>query len=231
VASTKPKILLIEGKRADQPAFYTGLIRKDYQVDIAPSGKAALVYLTTSEPKLVVVNAASMRVNGRRICQSIHEKAANTPIVLIVDQNTENIASIDANVVLSLPFTLQKLINRIRPLLPGDMTDVMQVGPLCLDLKQRWLRCDDRQSRLTPHLLLLMRTLMETPGVVIEREALFRKVWETDYTGDTRSLDVHISWLRQALEDDPRHPRFIKTVRGVGYRLDIEDAHPPRMTE
>jgi DNA-binding response OmpR family regulator len=231
LVSTKPKILLIEGKRADQPAFYTGLVRKDYQVDIAPSGKAALVHLSANEPMLVVVNAASMRVNGRRICQAVRENAKGIPIVLIVDQNTDNAASIDADVILALPFTLQKLINRIRPFLPAEQTDVLQVGQLKLDLKQRWLRTGDRQARLTPHLMLLMRVLMEKPGVVIERENLFRQVWETDYTGDTRSLDVHISWLRQALEEDPRHPKFIKTVRGLGYRLDVEDVFPPKNKE
>ena len=66
---------------------------------------------------------------------------------------------------------------------------------------------------------------MERPGEVIDRTELFQAVWETEYTGDTRTLDVHISWLRQALEDDPRHPRYIKTVRGVGYRLDINSEY------
>jgi DNA-binding response OmpR family regulator len=63
---------------------------------------------------------------------------------------------------------------------------------------------------------------MEHAGEVIERKELFRMVWETDYAGDTRTLDVHISWLRQAMEEDPRNPRYIKTVRGEGYRLDID---------
>jgi DNA-binding response OmpR family regulator len=63
---------------------------------------------------------------------------------------------------------------------------------------------------------------MEHPGEILEREQLFRQVWHTEYTGDTRTLDVHISWLRYALEEDPRHPVLIKTVRGVGYRLDVE---------
>ena len=69
---------------------------------------------------------------------------------------------------------------------------------------------------------MLLKALMDRPGEVIDRQELFRMVWETGYTGDTRTLDVHISWLRQAMEEDPRHPRFIKTVRGVGYRLDVE---------
>jgi DNA-binding response OmpR family regulator len=62
---------------------------------------------------------------------------------------------------------------------------------------------------------------MRHPGEVVDRERLFREAWNTEYTGDTRTLDVHISWLRRAIEDDPRHPRYLKTIRGVGYRLDV----------
>ena len=62
---------------------------------------------------------------------------------------------------------------------------------------------------------------MRRHGEVVQREELFRKVWNTEYTGDTRTLDVHISWLRQAIEQDPRNPEYLKTIRGVGYRLDV----------
>jgi DNA-binding response OmpR family regulator len=82
------------------------------------------------------------------------------------------------------------------------------------------VRCLDKEERLTPRLIQLLKTLMEHPGEVIEREKLFSEVWRTEYTGDTRTLDVHISWLRQAIEEDPRNPRYLKTIRGVGYRLD-----------
>jgi len=80
-----------------------------------------------------------------------------------------------------------------------------------------------RQTSLTPRLVTLLRILMEHPGEVIEREAIFRQVWDTAYTEDTRTLDVHISWLRRAVEIDIRNPRYIKTIRGVGYRLDSEE--------
>ena len=79
---------------------------------------------------------------------------------------------------------------------------------------------------LTPRLVELLKALMAQPGEVIDRTVLFSKVWETEYTDDTRTLDVHISWLRQILEDDPRHPRYIKTLRGVGYRLDVDELKP-----
>jgi DNA-binding response OmpR family regulator len=68
---------------------------------------------------------------------------------------------------------------------------------------------------------------MRHPGEVLQREELFKKIWETDYLGDLRSLDVHISWLRQAVEEDPRKPRYIQTERGIGYRLEIEKPKRP----
>jgi DNA-binding response OmpR family regulator len=149
------------------------------------------------------------------------------PIVLIVDGQAEQPEHIEADILLSLPFTLQKLLNRIKPFLPVVQKNVFAVGPFQLDAEQRWVRCGEKQTMLTPRLVTLLTALMERPGEVIEREALFCQVWDTEYTGDTRTLDVHISWLRQALEEDPRHPRYIKTVRGAGYRLDVsEDSFP-----
>jgi DNA-binding response OmpR family regulator len=78
-----------------------------------------------------------------------------------------------------------------------------------------------KSTKLTPRLVTLLQMLMEHHGEVVERETLFKKVWETNYTGDTRTLDVHISWLRRAIELDPEKPKFLKTIRGVGYRLDV----------
>jgi len=120
-----------------------------------------------------------------------------------------------------LPFTAQKLVNRIKPLLPGDGKNMVHAGPLKLDLDKRRVRCLNKSSKLTPRLIALLRLLMDKHGEVVERDALFKKVWETNYTGDTRTLDVHISWLRQAIEIDPDNPKFLKTIRGVGYRLDV----------
>ena len=85
------------------------------------------------------------------------------------------------------------------------------------------MRVGYRQTSLTPRLVILLRILMEHPGEVMEREALFRQAWDTAYTEDTRTLDVHISWLRRAVEIDYRVPKFIKTIRGVGYRLDADE--------
>lgn len=221
-------ILLIEGKRSDGPSFLAGLVKKGFRVDSVPSGNAALRHLLSNRPSVVVVNAASMRTSGKRICQSIRQAAPGVPVILILDQNADKGERVDAEVTLNLPFTLQKLINRIRPLLPLEKKDVLRSGDVQLDVEQRLVICNGRQTRLTPRLVTLLQVLMENPGAVIEREALFRRVWDTEYAGDTRTLDVHISWLREAIEEDPRHPRYLKTVRGVGYRLDISSEMPTR---
>lgn len=221
----KAKILLIEGKRADRPSFVTGLTRKGYQVESVTNGSEALARLEPFSPDLIIINAASMRTSGKRICQSIRAHSRNMHIVLIKEaSNVDSIEKEDlADVVLILPFTLQKLMNRIRPLLPSEQKDLLQVGRLQLDPVQRWVRIGTHQTSLTPRLVTLLKILMEHPGQVIEREYLFRTVWDTAYTEDTRTLDVHVSWLRRAIEDDPRSPRYIKTIRSVGYRLDMED--------
>jgi DNA-binding response OmpR family regulator len=228
VTPVKTKILLIEGKRAEHPTFYAGLTRKGFDVAVELNGSRALLRLESQTPHMVLINAASMRTSGRRICQSIRRFNEKLPVVLVVDKNTKRIDKLNADVVLVLPFTLQKLLNRIRVHMPADEKNLVVVGPIKLDKENRWVRCFDRQKQLTPRLVALLIALMEHPGEVFDREELFRLVWETGYTGDTRTLDVHISWLRQAIEENPRHPQFIKTVRGIGYRLDVDDFTPPK---
>jgi len=217
---TDETILIIEGRHAEIPSFATDLQKKGFNVVTAKSGSDAISRLDNVSPHLVVVNAASLRSSGVRICQSLHDKAEKLPVILILEEK-RTVAKDAANVVLNLPFTVQKLTNRIKPLLPGDGKNVIKAGPLRLDTERRRVRCLDKNSKLTPRLVALLQILIEHHGEVVEREHLFKKVWETDYTGDTRTLDVHISWLRRAIELDPLKPKFLKTIRGVGYRLDI----------
>ena len=213
-------ILIIEGQHAEIPSFATDLQKKGFDVETAKSGKDAVSRLNKIAPDLVVVNAASLRSTGIRICQTLREKNSKLPIILILEEG-KVISKDSADVILNLPFTVQKLSNRIKPLLPSDGKNVIQAGPIQLDTERRRVRCLSKSTKLTPRLVSLLQTLMEHHGEVVEREFLFKKVWETDYTGDTRTLDVHISWLRRAIELDPLKPKFLKTIRGAGYRLDI----------
>jgi DNA-binding response OmpR family regulator len=216
----KTTLLVIEGRHAEIPSFATDLQKKGFDVVSAQNGSEAVSKLKQTNPTLVIVNAPSLRSTGIRICLSLRKKDAKIPIILIVEDE-KPIDKDLADSILILPFTAQKLVNRVKALMPGDGNNVVSVGPIRLDLENRRVRSLGKNTKLTPRLITLLQILMDKHGEVVEREALFKKVWETNYTGDTRTLDVHISWLRRAIELDPDNPKFLKTIRGVGYRLDV----------
>jgi DNA-binding response OmpR family regulator len=216
----KPRILWIEGGRAESPHFVPGLRKKGYIVDTVATGNEAVASLKDFDPDLIVVNAASMHTSGKRITRTLRAQSKGTPTLLILDAEHSKLTDPNTDVTLVLPFTSRKLINRIQPLLPGDSGNTLHKGAIRLDLERKRVRCQGREATLTPRLTQLLKMLLEHSGEVIEREELFRQIWHTEYTLDTRTLDVHISWLRHAIEEEPRKPRFLKTIRGVGYRLD-----------
>jgi len=217
----KAKILWIEGHRAEGPYFIPDLRKKDFTVEVVSTGKEANKQLSKDKFDLVVLNAATFRSSGKRICQDINVKWENMPILMIANPDKPVTKDVGADVLLDLPFTIRKLVNRINPLLPHTSNKVMRAGPIQLDLERRVVRCLEKEAHLTPRLTSLLQTFIENPNEVLGREDLFRKIWNTEYTGDTRTLDVHISWIRQAIEPNPRKPRFLITIRGMGYRLDI----------
>lgn len=217
----KTRILWIEGKRAESSSFISDLRKKGYEIEIVSTGAEAEKKLSLVDPDLVILNAASLHSTGKRICRSLRDMLNGIPILLISSADYPPPDDVCATVVLTLPFTERKLHNRIKPLVTGDGNNMLHVGAIRLDMERKRVRCQGREARLTPRLALILQILMRQPGVVVDRDALFREAWSTEYTGDTRSLDTHINWLRTAIEEDPRHPQFIKTLRGVGYRLDV----------
>jgi len=214
-------ILIIEGGRGDYSSFGEELSQKGYQVTQASSGTAGLELLNGVRPHAVIVDAASLRTSGIRICQSFRMADDSVPIILIIEKGRSLPKNVDANLVLNLPFTIQKLINRLHAYHPTEDKYVLQVGPIELNTHTQLVTCHDRQAKLTPRLVKILQMLMENNGKVVGRDPLFKEIWDTNYTGDTRTLDVHISWLRQVIEEDPRNPKLIRTERGVGYILEV----------
>jgi len=216
----KAILLVIEGRHAEIPSFANDLQKKGFDIRSFQNGSQAVSKLKQINPSIVIINAASLRSTGIRICLSVRKKEPKLPIILILEKEKPVDKDL-ADSVLALPFTAQKLVNRVKALMPGDGNNIVSAGPIRLDLEHKRVRCLGRNTKLTPRLITLLNILMDKHGEVVEREALFKKVWETNYTGDTRTLDVHISWLRRAIELDPNNPKFLKTIRGVGYRLDV----------
>jgi len=224
----KPLILLIEGKRANRPSFREGLLQRGYNVESVPNGATALEFVKKQKPRAVIIDADSMRTSGTRICNDLRKVSKKMPLLLILAEKNSVDSNDVADQVLVMPFTIQKLLNRLIPYLTASQDKILEVGPIRLDLEQHWVYCRGKRARLTPQLFALMEMFLRQPGIVITREELFSKLWQTDYLGDTRSLDVHISWLRQAIEKDPRNPTYLRTIRGVGYRLQVEKPTRPK---
>ncbi len=167
----------------------------------------------------MVIDAASMRTTGSRICKSIQANHSSIPIILINAPDNLPPNETVAEIQLVLPFTIRKLENRIIPFAPGDGDEILKIGPIHLDMDRQVIRCNGKEEHVTPRMAELLKMLIKQKGVVVDRKKMFSKIWRTDYTEDTRSLDVHINWLRKIIEEDSDNPTLILTVRGKGYKL------------
>jgi DNA-binding response OmpR family regulator len=219
---TLARILLIESSRASAPSFAPALEKKGYAVDVYHKVDPALVAAKKNPPDVVVLDAASMRTSGTRMCRTVRTTLDGLPIILISPEKSDPDASSGASITLVHPFTPRKLLNRIARILPGDESYMLEVGPIRLNLAQRKVYSQGKEERLTPKQTKLLEIFMLNPGRLLTRKILIKQVWQTDYIGDTRTLDVHMSWLRGAIEKDPTRPMFLRTIRGMGYRLDLQ---------
>ena len=174
------RILLIEGKRADHPSFCDGLKKRGYDVQSVRNGFTALEKLIGVDPDIIVIDADSLRTSGKRICQALRDAMDDIPIVMIISPEkaakNHNVKSDCDATILVLPFTIQKLINRLKPLQPGESKNFLRLGPIRLDLERQRVRCLNNVGNLTPHLVRLLKFLMDHPGEVVERDIVFKQV-------------------------------------------------------
>jgi DNA-binding response OmpR family regulator len=118
------------------------------------------------------------------------------------------------------PLTSRRFIGKVSKLLPEPQLKTLKAGDLIFDTEQRQVVRGEHKVRVTPKQAKLLEALMRHPNEVLSRRYLMKNVWNTDYLGDTRTLDVHIRWVREAIEVDPSNPQYVHTVRGVGYRFE-----------
>lgn len=213
-------ILLVEGARPAS-SLVPVLENKGFVIVRASNSKEALMHVRTDSPAVAVVNAATLHTDGQRICMDLRAAVEALPILIIVRHGTDPAKIECVDVVLVRPFTPRKLINRVSRLLPDSHGEVLRAADIVLNLDTHYLRVGKVEHRLTPMKARLLEEFMRHPGAVLSREYLMRTVWQTDYTGDTRTIEVHVRWLRQLIEENPNRPRLLQTVRGVGYKSTI----------
>lgn len=215
------KIVLIEGKQTNHPSFFLSLIQKGFDVEIAATGSAAIQKIEEVDPILILIDAASLRTVSNRIIYRIKQTAPTLRVILIIDDTLKDKKiSKKADVVMILPFKIQSLLNQINLVLSLTDPNARRIGRLIYNPKSRAVSMNGRVTGLTPILSKILELFLEQQGQVIQRCDIFRSVWETDFTEDMRTLEVHIQWLRKALEKDPSKPKIILTERMVGYKLD-----------
>ena len=210
------RLLVIE-----RTGVFSESLKKRYEVTSIPSGKEALTLVKASDYAVVILDAISMRTPGDRIARQLRDGLGTIPLVHLHPGPKES-ADTPADVVLFMPFTARKIVNVIERLLHRVSDDlVVSCGPFSVNMSRRVLVANGQETALTPKLALLVETFLRHPGETLDRKLLMEQVWDTSYLGDTRTLDVHVRWIRRAIEEDPGNPRYLKTVRGVGYRLEI----------
>lgn len=222
---TVADVLLVEGKRPGSYDFASILEKAGYRTQVCYTGAEAVQIVQTAVPKLLIFDASTMRTNGARICQRLRREAETLPIIHIRAAHQELDAELEVDALLELPFTPRKLLNRVRSLYPVDESkeEIVRYGYITLYLTKRSVEVNGRgESQLTPKLAQLLEAFLRHPNEVVTRRLLMQQVWNTDYVGDTRTLDVHIRWMRELIEEDPAHPQRLVTVRGQGYILQIQ---------
>lgn len=212
-------VLLVEGRKPAGERL-APILDDEYHVVTARTRREALTKISEVEPAVIVLDSPSLRFSRRRFCDTLDSDGICVPVLLLYE-GSEAPKGTGARAYLRHPFSSQKLINRISWLLPAPDGEVLARGELTFDVKRRSVTRGERESHLTPKQAQLLELFMRHPGEILTREFLMKRVWETDFTDDTRTLDVHIHWVREAIEKNTGSPDYLHTVRGVGYRFTV----------
>ena len=220
-------ILLVEGKSAGPQSVRQALIKAGFEVILTHTGSEARRLLDSGiSPDLVVFDASHMRSSGSRSSRRIRDMLADTPIIHCRAAGESEDRTAAADLYMARPFTGRKLLNRVRALLPVDdqSEEIIRFGDIVLYRSKRSVEVAGQgESRLTPKLAHLLEEFIRHPNQVVSRRQLMEHVWNTTYIGDTRTLDVHIRWIRECIEVNPARPRILRTVRGKGYIFNIPE--------
>lgn len=223
------KILLIEDEAPIADSVAYALRNEGFDVQTSADGLSGLSLYRSYCPDLIILDLMLPKLNGLDLCRIIR-KESGVPIVMLTAKTDEidKILGLElgADDYISKPFSVRELIARLRAVLrrvevARKTTDtvVMEAGAIQMDLARRRVTVDGQAVHLPLKQFELLRVLMSNKNRVLTREELFRAVWDTEAVYETGTLDVHIRWLRERVEADPSRPQYIRTVRGVGYKI------------
>jgi two-component system response regulator RegX3 len=237
------RILLIEDEESISEPLGRALGREGFDVVIAATAAEGREHLGSQEPDLVLLDVMLPDGDGRDLLREIRS-TSRTPVVMLTarGEELERVLGLElgADDYVTKPFSAAELAARVRAVLrradapsgAGQAGMVLEAGDVRMDLDRHQAALAGDPLELTVKEFEVLRMLLEHAGRVVKREELIREVWDTTWFGSTKTLDVHVSALRRKLGDDPSGPRYIHTVRGVGFRFaSAEELGPGRMSK
>jgi len=227
-----PTILVVDDNQENLELLQAYLEDIDCRTVPARDGLQAMEIIADSPPDLILLDVMMPKMSGFEVCR-ILRKETNVPILVLTAkaEEVDKIVGLEigADDYMTKPFSMRELLARIRAMLRrAEMAKLetqlkpepLKIGNLEIDSARHRASLRGRELELSPKEFDLLAFLAQNRELVFSREQLLEKVWGYDYAGDTRTVDVHIRWLRQKIETDPAHPRSLLTVRGAGYKLE-----------
>jgi DNA-binding response OmpR family regulator len=225
----KPRVLFVEDEASIYEPFSKALAREGFEPVVAPTAKRALELAEDGDFAIVLLDLTLPDGDGRDVCRALR-RSSSVPILMLTARGTEadRIVGLElgADDYVVKPFSGGEVIARIRAILRRATPDPAEappepvtVGALEVDVGARRAHLDGEELQLSRKEFDLLAELIRHAGRVVTREQLMDRVWDENWFGSTKTLDVHIRWLRQKLGDDPSSPRYLHTVRGVGFRF------------
>jgi two-component system response regulator RegX3 len=226
------RVLVVEDEESFIDALEVGLRREGFEVAVARDGREAIEAFEEVTPDIVLLDVMLPVISGLDVCRAIRERS-DIPVIMVTARSSEVDTvvglEIGADDYIAKPYRMRELVARMRAVLrrrgtggtgaDAEESGALKIGDISLDPESYEVFVDGELVALPRKEFELLQVLMENPGRVMERHVLIRRVWGSDYVGDTKTLDVHVKRLRTKVEVDPAHPNRLLTVRGVGYKF------------
>jgi DNA-binding response OmpR family regulator len=230
------KVLVVEDEPTLLETLSYNLSRQNYQVETATDGLRAVELAREVHPDLIVLDLMLPKLDGFEVCRLLRQEM-NTPILILTarDDEIDRVIGLElgADDYMSKPFSMREFLARVKAHLrrarlmreekeSGDILprEIIKFGNLTLDLTRREVLLEDRALQLKPKEFDLLLFLARHRGQVLSRDLILERVWGWDFSGGSRTVDVHVRWLREKIEQNPAEPVRIVTVRGAGYRFE-----------
>ena len=231
--ATKRTVLLVEDEESITAPLSEALSREGFEPVIAGTAAEALELAASRSPDLVLLDLGLPDGSGLDVCRELRSRST-VPIIMVTarGEETDRIVGLEvgADDYVVKPFSAREVVARIRAVLrrtaapaPTQLGEVVELGEVRVDRARRSATFEGRPLELSRKEFDLLQLLVDNAGTVVKRERLIDEVWDTNWFGSTKTLDVHVSALRKKLGDDPSTPRYIHTVRGVGFRFAGQD--------